>query len=141
MSDPPRIPVNITHLYINFTSIQIHIASADNATGWYNVTKKGTIDLKMIMNVSTVIGSVNLPVGKYNLVRFNITSAIVTTEGKNYTATISAGKMTIPIGKGEISIEAAKITHLLIDIEPRVTGSAKTGFHLTPSAKATQVTR
>ncbi|MDG6904930.1 MAG: DUF4382 domain-containing protein [Nitrososphaerota archaeon] len=139
MIDPPNVPANVVQVYINYTSIQVHVANAGNQSGWYNVTSKGTIDLTKIVNSSAVLGSAKLPVGTYNIVRFNVTSAMVTingTSGKltNYTATVPSGMLQSVI-TGGVNVQANTTSGLLVDTSPKVTGS-NGSYILVPSITA-----
>lgn len=139
MIDPPHVPAEVVGVYINYSSIQVHVASAGNKSGWHNVTASGTINLMTIVNNSKVMGSASLPAGTYNIVRFNITSALVTVKSStgglsNHTVTVPSGKVQAVI-TGGASVQANGFTKLLIDISPRVNG-ANGSYMLVPSATA-----
>jgi len=139
MIDPPDAPANVVGVYVNYSSIQVHIANGGNNSGWFNVTSSGTINLMKIVSSSKLLGSAKLPNGTYNIVRFNITSAVVTingTSGKlsNYTAKVPSGKVQATI-TGGVDVKADATTALLVDITPKVTGSASS-YTLVPSASA-----
>src|SRR5487761_177604 len=130
MIDPPNVPGNVVAVYVNYSSIQVHEANAGNQSGWHNVTSSGTIDLMKIVSSSQVLGSANLPSGTYNIVRFNISSAVVTvnsTSGtlQNFTASVPSG----------INVKGGATSALLVDISPRVTYGGNQ-YTLVPSATA-----
>lgn len=139
MLDPPHVPAEVVGVYINYSSIQVHVANAGNESGWHNVTASGTINLMTIVNNSKVLGSASMPAGTYNIVRFNITSALVTV--KSSTGGLSNQTVSVPSGKvqavitGGASVQANGFTKLLIDISPRVNG-ANGSYMLVPSANA-----
>ena len=139
MIDPPHVPAEVVGVYINYSSIQVHVASVGNESGWHNVTSSGTINLMTIVNNSKVLGSASLPAGTYNIVRFNITSALVTVKNSagglsNYTVSVPNGKVQAVIGGGA-SVQANGFTKLLVDISPKVNG-ANGSYMLVPSATA-----
>ena len=139
MIDPPHVPAEVVGVYVNYSSIQVHVASAGNESGWHNVTASGTINLMTIVNNSEVMGSASLPAGTYNIVRFNITSALVTVKSStggllNYTVSIPSGKVQAVITGGAL-VQTNGVTKLLIDISPRVNG-ANGSYMLVPSATA-----
>jgi hypothetical protein len=72
----------------------------------------------------------------YNLVRFEVLESVVTVGGQNYTATVSSGKLTIAVTRGGVNIEVGQTSHLVIDITPKVVGSAAAGFRVVPVVKA-----
>src|SRR5487761_145728 len=123
----------------NYSSIQVHEANAGNQSGWHNVTSSGTIDLMKIVSSSQVLGSANLPSGTYNIVRFNISSAVVTvnsTSGtlQNFTASVPSG-MVQSVITGGINVKGGATSALLVDISPRVTYGGNQ-YTLVPSATA-----
>ena len=139
MIDPPNVPGNVVDVYVNYSSIQVHVANAGNQSGWYNLTSSGTINLMKIVSASKLLGSATLPSGTYNIVRFNITSAIVTvnsTSGvlSNYTANVPSG-MVQSVITGGVNVQASTTSALLVDISPRVTYGGNQ-YTLVPSATA-----
>lgn len=139
MIDPPNVPGNVVAVYVNYSSIQVHDANAGNQSGWHNVTSSGTINLMNIVSSSKVLGTANLPDGTYNIVRFNITSAVVTvnsTSGtlKNYTANIPSG-MVQSVITGGVNVKGGATSALLVDISPKVTYGGNQ-YTLVPSATA-----
>jgi len=139
MIDPPNVPANVVAVYVNYSSIQVHVSNAGNQSGWYNVTSSGTINLMKIVSNSKVLASATLPNGTYNIVRFNVTSAVVTVNSTsgvltNHTANVPSGMVQATI-TGGVNVQANTTSALLIDISPRVTG-ANGSYILVPSATA-----
>ena len=141
MIDPPNAPGNVTGVYINYTSIKVHVANAGNQSGWYNVTSSGSIDLMKIVNSSKVLGSAKLPNGTYNIVRFNITSAVVTVQNsstgadQNFTANVPSG-MVQSVITGGVNVRANTTSALLVNITPKVTYGGNNQYTLIPAATA-----
>ena len=119
LTDPPILPDGVTAVYINYSNIAIHVALANETHGWVEVNSEGTLNLTDLIDISQTISSVKIESGKYNLLRFNITSAIVTYEGKNYTAFVRTGQLKMPI-IGGIEVTDSKPTTTIIDIQPTV---------------------
>ncbi len=137
MMDPPEQWGAASQVYIQYSAIMVHRAGAEDESGWKTVVKvDGWMNLTSVVNVSRAIGQGPLQAGRYNLVRFNITEAVVTVDGTNHTATVVNGKLNIPITKGGIRVDAGQKTHLVMDITPRITGSQQ-GYRMVPAAKAT----
>ena len=86
MTDPPTVPDGVTAVYINYSSMEVHFSQAGNQTGWTDLQTSGEIDLMSIVNESQTIASANISSGNFNGLRFNVTSAVVTFQGTNYTA-------------------------------------------------------
>lgn len=137
MRDPPSAWEPATAMYVTFSDIMIHRADAGVESGWFNTGVSVTnFSLREIVIFTTMIGETTLQVGIYNVIRFNITQAIATVNGINYTCVIKSGKLNVPIMGGGVRINAAQISRLEIDITPKITG--KEGhFSLTSAAKAT----
>jgi hypothetical protein len=143
LTDPPRLPPNVTAVYISYDGFSVHVAGAGNESGWVPVPNvKGTIELTGLVNVSQTIASVPIEKGIYNQIRFNVTGAIVTYNGKDYSAIVRTGRLTIKIEEGGIRVNASKPAYTLIDVQPTVfnLGNASNPvFVITAAAKAVPV--
>jgi len=137
MRDPPSGWGQATAVYITLSDIMIHRADAGVKSGWFNTgVSVANLSLREIVIFKTMIGETHLKVGLYNVIRFNITQAIATINGKDYICEVKSGKLNVRIVRGGIRINAGQISSLEIDITPKITG--KDGnFSLTPAAKAT----
>jgi len=143
LTDPPKLPPDVTAVYITYDGFSLHIAGAGGESGWVPVPNvKGTIELTGLVNVSQTIASVPIEKGKYNQIRFNVTRALVTYNGKNYTAIVRTEMLTIKIEEGGIVVNASKPAYTLIDVQPTVfnLGNASNPFFvITAAAKAVPV--
>lgn len=139
ITDPPNLPAGVTDVYIAYTDIQVHVADAGNQSGWWPIAKSGEINLTSVLNVRETIGSATVPTGKFNLVSFDISNAIVTYNGKNYTAYVPGNKITVPIADGGVEVYSASSIGFVIDISPTVIpyqNGTGTGFVLVPAASS-----
>ncbi len=138
LTDPPSEWGPASKVYIRYDEVRIHRAKAGNESGWLTVVEDDSwMDLSTVLNASEVIGMSRLGPGKYNLVRFEVLDSVVTVGGQNYTATVSSGKLTIAVTGGGVNIELGQTSHLVIDITPKVVGSAASGYRVVPAVKAT----
>ena len=119
LTDPPHVPEGVTKVYITYSDLAVHVSEAGNQSGWSVLKDSGSIELLSTVNVSQTISSVKVANGDYNLLRFNISSAQVTYNGKNYTAFVPTSELTIPI-IGGIEVNASKPSAIIINIEPTV---------------------
>ena len=119
LTDPPHVPNGVTKVYITYSDLAVHVSEAGNQTGWSVLKAGGSIELLSTVNVSRTISSVKVAKGDYNLLRFNISSAQVTYNEKNYTAFVPSSELTIPI-IGGIEVNASKPSATIINIEPTV---------------------
>lgn len=137
ITDPPKDWGNATHVYILYSTINVHKASEGNETGWSTIVQsEGWINLRDAINATKTLGSNALQPGTYNLIRFEIKESKVTVGGQNYTATVASGKLNIAIVPGGITIKAGQTTSVVIDITPKVVGSPTQGFRVVPAARA-----
>ncbi len=121
MTDPPTVPDGVTAVYINYSSIEVHFADAGNQTGWTDLQTSGEINLMSIVNESQTIASTNITSGKFNGLRFNVTSAVVTFQGTNYTADLVYQEHTLYVWiPGGIVISDGQTTGAMIDMTPTV---------------------
>jgi hypothetical protein len=141
LTDPPHVSAGVTSVYITYTNLAVHVSDAGNRSGWTIVKSQGTIDLMKTVNVSQTIASVKIAQGAYNGLRFNISSADVTFNGKNYTATVPHGYLNVPITDG-IEVNSSKPSATIIDISPTVMNvgsSTNPEFLIRPAARALAV--
>lgn len=142
LTDPPHLPANVTNVYLSFSSMKIHnTESEDNSSGWFTVASSGTVDLTKVINLTKVIAVASVPSGEYNLLRFNITSVVVTYNSKNYTASTPSKSLTVTIHP-KLEVEDNKLAATIIDVSPTVlnTGTQTSpSFVLLPAAHASPV--
>jgi len=119
LTDPPNVPAGVTAVYVTYSNVAVHVRDAGNQSGWTNSNTAGTIDLMKLVNYSTTIASIKVTAGVYNALRFNISSAAVTFNGKNYTAFVPRAMLTVLI-PGGISVNAKNSSAEIIDVSPTV---------------------
>jgi hypothetical protein len=138
MTDPPNVPENVTDIYIGYSDIQVHLAATTNqSSSWFTVAKAGHMDLMHVLNVSVTLGVAKVDVGRFDLVRFDISSAQVTYNGKNYSAYVPSNTMSIPIPHGGVTVTNNETTAMIIDMSPTVVpfqNGPSLGFVLVPAA-------
>src|SRR3989449_4770468 len=119
LTDPPHVPFGVTKVYITYSNLAVHVSEAGNQSGWTLLKSGGSIELLSTVNVGQTISSVKIAAGEYNLLRFNISSAQVTYNGKNYTAFVPTSALTVPI-VGGIEVNASKPSATIVNIQPSV---------------------
>lgn len=141
LTDPPNVPTGVTAVYVTYSNVAVHISGAGNQSGWTSSNTAGTIDLMKLVNISITIASIKVTTGVYNALRFNISSAEVTFDGKNYTAFVPRALLTVPI-PGGISVNATTSSAEIIDMSPTIVniGSGSTPeFIITTTASCFHV--
>ncbi|MDG7000066.1 MAG: DUF4382 domain-containing protein [Nitrososphaerota archaeon] len=140
MTDPPTIPNGTSAVYITYSNLAIHVSGAGNNSGWHPINSQGQIDLMGIINATQTIASANIQSGTFNAMEFNISSAIVTFNGVNYTAGLvyQEHMLYVPI-VGGITIVDGQTSAAVLDLTPTVLllgTPANPSFAFIPSARA-----
>ncbi len=139
ITEPPTIPEGVTAVYINFSDLQVHIRSAGNQSGWTNLHSSGEIDLLSVLNSTQTIAAANITNGVFNALKFNITSAVVTFQGENYTADLVYQEhYLVVVIPGGITITNGQTSGAVIDMTPTVLllgNTTNPAFAFLPAAK------
>jgi hypothetical protein len=88
-------PADWKHVNVTFSEVKIHQAGAGNDSGWQTLSiKNGTMDLAGLTNVSELLASSNVSIGKYTQIRFVVISATgVMLNGTSVTFTVPSGEL------------------------------------------------
>ena len=140
LHDPPHVPPGVTSLFVSYTDIWI---GSSSPKAWVDLKQSGTIDLMSLVNFTETIANAKIPNGTYDLVVMNISSAMVTSNSKNYTAALPSNQLSVPI-LGGLKVSNSGIAGAVIDISPTVleynvyssSGVPTTSFAVVPSASA-----
>jgi hypothetical protein len=140
MTDPPTVPDGVTSVFIDYSNLAIHISSAGNNTGWHVLGVAGQVDLMSVINSTQTIAMANISSGNFNALAFNVTSAIVTFHGVNYSAYLvyQDHVLFVPI-VGGINITDGQASAAVIDLTPTVLLLGNVSdpiFAFIPSARA-----
>jgi hypothetical protein len=119
ITDPPRVPEGVTAIYITYFDLEVHVSNAGNQSGWIRMQNQGSVELMGTVNVSQTLSSAQIDSGVYNMLRFNVSSALVTYNSVNYTAFVPTSRLFIPIIPG-VSVNASQSSAVMIDITPTV---------------------
>lgn len=141
LTDPPNVPVGVTHLYIDYADIEAHTISTNNSV-WFTIANAGTVDLLSVVNVGLTVGSAVVSSGLFDQARLDINNVTVTFAGKNYTATIPESQMILRLSNGGVRVEANQSSGFVIDMVSSVfaiSNGNKPSFELLPLAKAIPV--
>jgi hypothetical protein len=107
--------VNWTHVWVMFSRIQAHEANGTNDSGWFNVTKSGTVDLAAVHNVAQLLGTATLPAAMYTQLRLNVTSAQgVMPNGTKVDFIVPSGALKTD---GAFNVTAGHLTSLTLEID------------------------
>jgi hypothetical protein len=120
LTDPPVVPPGVTSVVIQYSDVFADISNAGDAGRWYRAAGPGSIDLMSVVNVSQTIVTSPVPVGTYNAIRFNITSATVTFNDTVYSATVPSGWIRVPLRAGGTRVTPTADSGVVIDMAPTV---------------------
>ena len=100
---------SITHINVTFSQFQAHLAGQGDSSGWQPIKiSQQTIDMMSVLSVSKIVAKVPLPAGKYDSLRFNVTSVTVSFLGKpSVTYNVPSGTLKVPVINGGFQITAA----------------------------------
>ena len=140
MTDPPTVPAGVTAVYVTYVNLGIHVSGDSNDTGWHILDSQGQIDLMGIINSTQTVAAANVTQGTFNALAFNVTSAVVTFDGSNYTADLVYGDhiLFVPI-VGGIKVVAGQPSAAVIDVTPTVLllgNTTSPTFAFIPTARA-----
>jgi hypothetical protein len=120
LTDPPHVPEGVTAVYVYYSDLAVHVSGVGNGSGWTKLTNGGSIDLISTVNISQTIAATRVPTGRYNALSLNVTSATVTSNGRNYTAFVVGGYLFVPIAGGGVEVNDSKPSATIIQISPLV---------------------
>ena len=135
--DPPHVPPGVSAVSLAYADILFR--SSDGR--WVDSKVNGSIDLLTVVNFTQTIANLKLNGGRFDQLLMKLSSVIVTSNSKNYVATLSTNQLTIPIVGGLTVFNSSK-SGVVIDVSPTViqhslqnsTGGTTTWFVLVPSA-------
>lgn len=140
LTDPPSVPDGVTAVFINYSGIAVH-AEGFGEGGWVAVSGAGTVDTMKLINLSQTISTGDIPSLTYDVIRLNITGASVEFMGKNYSARVSSGAVTVPF-VGGLKVNSSIPAAALVDIQTTILNlGTQLGpkFNMAAGARALQV--
>lgn len=134
LTDPPTVPEGTSALIVAYSSVQVHVSSPENQSGWVSASGNGTVNLLALENMSQTIAKANISANStVNLVRFEVTSAKIIINNTEYNVSIPNQQINVAItGKSKINASSSAI---LIDFYPTVNAHAGT-YMMAPAARA-----
>ena len=138
ITDPPQVPSGTQALYINYSSLSVHLRY-NGSSEWVSVNASGRLDLLSLINESQVLGRVKIePNSTVDMVKFNITSASVTISNITYSVYTLNKQVTAKVDSKAVNASS----NILLDFSPVVTpiySQESTSFVLLPSLQAAVV--
>ena len=118
VTDAP--PEGVSKILITVENIQVNVAGGETAGvqtegGWQTIIEDPrSFDLVALTGVEGVLGSTELPPGRYNQVRMDVVEALITIEGEEVPATIPSGVLRL-VGGFELAADDTTILTLDFD--------------------------
>ncbi len=101
---------SVSHVYLAISGIELQ--GNGNSTASYQ-TGLQKFDLLSLVNVTKMMGNVNVPAGNYTMIRFTIDSAIATIGNTNVTLNVPSGELKVPV---QFQVQSTKTTTIVLDI-------------------------
>jgi len=118
ITDPPQVPTGTQALYINYSSLSIHV-NYRGSSNWLPVNASGRIDLMSLINESQIIGGARVNLNStVDMVEFYISYASITIDDINYDVHIPSNHVTAEVDNNKSVNESSNI---LLDFSPVVT--------------------
>ena len=113
VTDAP--PDGVSKILLTVQNIQVNVAEGLTGSGWETVVEGPiSFDLVAITGVEEILGSAELPPGRYNQVRLDVTEALITVNEEEKSATLPSGKLRIV---GGFDVTAGETTVLTLDFD------------------------
>ncbi len=128
---------SIRHINVSFSQFAVHVAGQGDSSGWLVMKISPTMmDMMSVLSVSKDLGKVPLAAGKYDSLRINVTSVIVTVLGKSVNYTVPGGSLKVPVTNGGFQITATSSVTVLLTLSFNNSEILAMNGHLTPVATA-----
>jgi hypothetical protein len=151
-TDPPYTSGGSSAEYEHYSNLAAHRTAASNqpttttttassggsSSGWVMLNASGTLRLDTLVNESQTIALANVTAGSYDSVRLYVDYALVTYNGKNYTAQTSPSQITASLS-GNAQVSGSSTTVVIFDLRTVVINAGSTSspqFVVTSSARA-----
>ena len=113
VTDAP--PDGVTAIVLTVENIQVNVAENVVGSGWETVVEGPiSFDLVAVTGIEEILGSAELPPGRYNQIRLRVTEAMVTVDGEDKPATLPSGVLRIV---GGFDVNDGETTVLTLDFD------------------------
>jgi len=113
VTDKP--PEGVTKILLTVQNIEVNVAQAGTESGWKTIIPGPTeFDLVAVTGVEGVLGSTQLPPGRYSQLRMEVVKAMVTIQNVARPATVPSGKLRFV---GEFDLVAGQTAVLTLDFD------------------------
>jgi hypothetical protein len=151
-TDPPYTSGGSSAEYEHYSNMAAHRTAASNqptttittaasggsSSGWVKLNASGTLKLNTIVNASETMALANVTAGSYDSVRLYVDYALVTYNGKNYTAQTTSSQITASLN-GNAQVSGSSTTVVIFDLRTVIINTGSTSspqFVATYSARA-----
>jgi len=141
-SNSQQYDPSITHINVAFSQFAVHVAGQGDSSGWLMMKiSPTTIDMMSLLSVSKDLGKMPLPAGKYDSLRFNVTSVTVSFLGKsNVIYSVPSGSLKVPVTNGGFQITATSSVNVQLTLSFNSNDILLMNGSLTPVATAKVMT-
>jgi hypothetical protein len=140
VTDAP--PEGVTSIVVTVSNIEVHRADASEDQGWLTLFESSTttestprsFDLVELTGIEEVLGTEELPAGKYTQIRMAVDKVVVTHEGREKDAALPGDRLKVV---RPFDVEPALATELTLDFDAArsviITGAGR--VHFKPTVK------
>lgn len=122
---------SITAVFVTTDNIEVSIAGQ----GWLTVIDEEiTFELLALEGVEAVLGSAELPVGKYTQVRLSVPEVLIEKDGELFTAEVPSGTIRL-VGTFEVEADTKTFISLDFDVDKSLVDRKRQGFLFKPVIK------
>ena len=113
VTDAP--PDGVTKILLTVENIEVNVAENFVGSGWETVVEGPmTFDLVAVTGIEEILGSAELPPGRYNQIRLQVTEALITVEGAERSAILPSGRLRVV---GGFDVVPGETTVLTLDFD------------------------
>ena len=115
LTDPPSVPPGTQNLYINYSSVAIHV-SGNGTSEWIESDTSGTVDLLSLINTSKIIANFDVPSNlNVDAVNLTIDSEYIVINSTRHNVVLRQGQIS-----SEVDSNGTNGSEVLVDLAPTV---------------------
>ena len=137
ITDPPIVPQGTRALYINYSSLKVHVSYSNASSAWLDLHSRGRLNLMSLINESQIIGLADVRQNAaVDGIKFNITYASITIGNSSYSVYVPIREVVANVTNGGIINDSSDV---LMDFYPSIATLSTqntTVFILVPALRA-----
>ena len=116
LTDPPTVPAGTTQLNLTYSDFLLHVIYPNETDAWLPVGTSGTVNLFSLVNMTTTIASVTIPMNStVDKVQFSIANVTAVINAQTYNVTSLSDTFVVKVANGAVN---KTLSGVLIDFNP-----------------------